>query len=76
MRLRSLTISEKPTSASREASLRTVGEVVTVFGNVPSRFGGWTEDYSLRRRAIQVARSLFEMRFAELTLLYSKFSTF
>ena len=46
MRLRSLTMSENPTSSSREARRSTVGEVVTVW-IVSFRFVRGTADYSV-----------------------------
>jgi hypothetical protein len=62
-RLRSRTISEKPTSLSREASRKTVGEVVTCSESFLPDFWGWAEDYSLRRWAIQVEAILLRNDF-------------
>jgi len=45
MRLRSLTISENPTCSSREATRKTVGEVVTVYKTPPDCLNG-NADYT------------------------------
>ena len=56
-------MSEKPTSVSREASRRTVGEVVTFSESFLPAFVVGTGDYSLRRRRVQVQAILLRKCF-------------
>ena len=61
-RLRSFTISEKPTSSNREARLKTVGEVVTVWNRFLPLFVG-TADYSLAISGESTSGDTFKKKF-------------
>lgn len=56
-------MSEKPTSVSREARRKTVGEVVTVLETFLQIFVVGTGDYSLRARLVQVEAILLRKCF-------------